>query len=167
MPAPTQDHDFGFSHQDGKPIVIKANLIAANTAIGVGDALHMTDTGEVEQADAADENIFGVALEAKDASDGGDIDCIAATPSTVFAVRLGGTPGQTVVGNNSDITVAARDSNTLESRMGLNDTTAATAAQFKIHGLYERQGNAFGDSEVIVKGAFFESVWNTAGTVGI
>jgi hypothetical protein len=85
----------------------------------------------------------------------------------VFAVRLGGTPGQTVVGNNADITVAARDANTLESRMGLNSTPVATTAQFKIHGLHGQQGNAWGDAEAIVKGAFFESVWNTGGTVGI
>jgi len=168
MPAPTQAQDFGFQYVGPQnPTVIRVNLIAANTAIGIGDALHLEATGEVDQADASDENIFGVALEAKDASDGGDIACIAATPSTLFAVRLGGTPGQTVVGNNADITVAARDSNTLQSRMGLNSSTAATTAQFKIHGLHGLQGNAWGDEEVVVVGAFFESVWNTGGTVGI
>ena len=134
-----------------------------------GDLVKMTNTGTILVAAAGDEPL-GVFRGCKFTDTNGDVvfkshfpsgtvssDIVAFVhddPHAVFEIQSAGSPAQTDVGLNADISYSTGSTKTGMSAMELSGTTAATTATFRIMGFSSDPDNSTTGSanvNVIVK----------------
>ena len=134
-----------------------------------GDLVKMTNTGTILVSAAGDESI-GVFRGCQFTDTNGDVvfkshypdDTVASDivafvhddPNAVFEIQSAGSPAQTDVGLNADISYTAGSTKTGMSAVELSGTTAATTATFRIMGFSSDPDNSTTGSanvNVIVK----------------
>ena len=134
-----------------------------------GDLVKMLNTGTILVAGAGDEAL-GIFRGCKFTNSSGDVvfsshypdgtvstDIVAFVeddPNAVFEIQSAGSPAQTDVGLNADISYTAGSTKTGMSAMELSGTTAATTATFRIMGFSSDPNNSTTGSanvNVIVK----------------
>ena len=134
-----------------------------------GDAVKMTNTGTILVAAAGDE-ILGVFRGCSFTNSDGEtvfsshfhtgtvssdiVEFVEDDPAAVFEIQSAGSPAQTDVGLNADISYTTGTTKTGMSAMELSGTTAATTATFRIMGFSSDPDNSTTGSanvNVIVK----------------
>lgn len=151
------DRPHGFKILEGCKESHSWPLAAANSIIGVGDFLVLTNAGVVDRAAASATQIIGIAAEAKAASSGGYI-LIYDDPDIIVEAQTDASSGAggadlkalTAMCLNGDI-VVANATNGL-SRMEIDQDSGATTAALplKVLYLYPAVDNEFGDYNRLV-----------------
>lgn len=141
-----RDTPYGFKPLRGPFRAQKYQLAAANSAIGVGDLLVQGTDGCVDLAAASATQIVGVALEAKGASNAGEI-LISDHPETIYVAQCddGTAIAQTDMNLNFNI-VATASANGV-SKMEIDSNTGAVTAALPVRAirLHKAVDNAFGE----------------------
>lgn len=124
------------------------NLVAANSAIGVGDVIVQTDTGEVNRgaADPTAGTVVGVAAEPKAASDGGDI-LVWDDPDIIYEAQMDdGTTYTVQTGMNLNYNIVDGTPVNGVSIQEIDEGSAATTSTLPLKALrlYKAVDNAFG-----------------------
>jgi len=121
---------------------IEPNGATEVNAIGVFQGVHYKDSaGESKFSNYWPSGTVGTEIKAM----------VIADPWVVFGIQstTGGAPAVTNIGNCADIVANAGDTATGISRFELSGTMAATAAQCKILGLVQEEGNAWGEHALL------------------
>jgi hypothetical protein len=152
----------------GQPKISYFTLAAANSAIGLGDALIMS-SGDVDIATAS-AALIGIAAEAKAASTGGKI-AVWADPQQEFEGQTDdgtGVATSAVLAIGKNINLVATAPSAGKSKMELDESSAATTATlpFKIIGLYTDPQNAYGEFNRLVVKINNHVLGSHTGTVG-
>jgi len=168
-----RDCPHGFTarfHMTGGEIrTVKVKLCAANAEIFPGDVLEQEDTGAYDIAEAADV-IGAVSASYAKASDGGYIQ-VYMDPDIAFSAQTDDGTGtgtaQTCVGLNVDFVATAGSGG--HSNMEIDETSVLSTATlpWKIIGLYEKIGNAFGEFNELLVVPNNHKMKGGTGTVGV
>ena len=150
-----------------RPVQVK--LVAANAEIFPGDVLEQADTGEYDIAEAADV-IGAISAEYSAASSGASILAYI-DPYIAFSAQCddgtGTASAQTCVGLNADFVATAGSGG--HSNMEIDESSANTTATlpWKIIGLYQEVGNAFGEFNQLVVVPNNHKMKGGTGTLGV
>lgn len=147
------DRPHGFTVVEGNLQTHEYPVAAANSVIGIGDLVILTDAGTVDIAAAGATQIIGVAAQAKADSAGGTI-LIHDDPN----IRIEGqmddtvTTGAALAGMNANYNIVVTAATNGRSNQEINEDSDATTATLPLKALYlyPVSDNAYGEFNRIV-----------------